>query len=173
MASTSAPEVWLRGPVEGVDPFLVPAAHALLQVAEELDQRLQGLTVEQLWARPGGAASIGFHALHVCGATERLLTYARGEALSPAQVQAARAEVQAGGLDAAALVAKVGAAVGAALEQLRATPRERLLEAREVGKLKLPSTVLGLIFHAAEHASRHAGQIATTIKQVQGASAGA
>jgi uncharacterized damage-inducible protein DinB len=169
VASTSLPEVWLRGPVEGVDPFLLPAAHALLQVAEELQQRLAGLTVEQLWARPGGAGSIGFHALHVCGATERLLTYARGEALSPEQVQAARAEAQATGLDGAALCAKVEAAVGAALAQLRATPRERLLEPREVGKLKLPSTVLGLIFHAAEHASRHAGQIATTAKQVQGA----
>lgn len=169
MASTSLPEVWLRGPVEGVDPFLVPAAQALLQVAEELPQRLAGLSVEQLWARPAGAAAIGFHALHLAGALERLLTYARGEALSPEQLAAAAAEKQAGGLDAAALAARVEAAVQVALAQLRATPRERLLEPREVGKLRLPSTVLGLIFHAAEHASRHVGQIATTARQVQAA----
>jgi len=163
------PDVWLRGPVDGVDPFLEPAAQALLQVAEELPRRLHGLSVEQLWARPGGAASVGFHALHVCGATERLLTYARGEALSPEQRQAAAAEAQASGLDAGALSARVAAAVTAALAQLRATPRERLLDVREVGKLKLPSTVLGLIYHAAEHATRHVGQIATTAKLLQAA----
>jgi uncharacterized damage-inducible protein DinB len=30
----------------------------------------------------------------------------------------------------------------------------------------LPTTVLGLLFHVAEHASRHAGQIATMRKVV-------
>ena len=32
---------------------------------------------------------------------------------------------------------------------------------REVGRQRLPSTTAGLIFHAAEHASRHAGQVVT------------
>ncbi|MGH7497555.1 MAG: hypothetical protein ACREL3_01755 [Gemmatimonadales bacterium] len=32
---------------------------------------------------------------------------------------------------------------------------------REVGRKRLPSTTLGLVFHAAEHSSRHAGQIVT------------
>ncbi len=167
MAAASLPDVWLRGPVEGVDPFLVPAAQALLQVVEELPRRLEGLTIEQLWERPGGAASIGFHALHLAGALERLLTYARDEALSPEQQAAAVFEKQAAGLDAAALCARVEAAVSAALAQMRATPRERLLEPRAVGRLRLPSNVLGLISHAAEHASRHVGQIATTVKQVR------
>jgi uncharacterized damage-inducible protein DinB len=30
----------------------------------------------------------------------------------------------------------------------------------------LPSTVLGLLFHAAEHTTRHAGQIATLVRVV-------
>ena len=43
----------------------------------------------------------------------------------------------------------------------------RLLEARGVGRLQLPSTVLGLLFHAAEHTQRHVGQIVTTARMVQ------
>ena len=36
-----------------------------------------------------------------------------------------------------------------------------------VGRAGLPSTVRGLLFHAAEHAQRHAGQIVTTAKIVR------
>ena len=57
-----------------------------------------------------------------------------------------------------------------ALDQLRETPRDRLLEFRGIGRAQLPSNVLGLLFHAAEHSSRHAGQAITTAKLL-GASA--
>jgi hypothetical protein len=39
-----------------------------------------------------------------------------------------------------------------------------MLEARGVGRAQLPSTVLGLLFHAAEHTQRHVGQLTTTAK---------
>jgi len=42
-----------------------------------------------------------------------------------------------------------------AIAQLSTTAAETLLEPRHVGRQQLPSTVLGLMFHAAEHASRH------------------
>jgi len=51
-----------------------------------------------------------------------------------------------------------------ALDQLRMTPREMLLEARKVGRKGLPSTVLGLFVHVAEHTTRHVGQAVTTAK---------
>ena len=160
-------EAWLAGPVSGVDPFLMPAAHAFVQVQQELPHLLQGLTVEQIWTRPAASASIGFHAAHLAGATDRLLTYARGEPLSEAQLAAAREERTLGGLDGTALVARVNLALVAALDQIRQTPREALDQAREVGRQRLPSTVLGLLFHAAEHATRHVGQIATLRKIVE------
>ena len=46
---------------------------------------------------------------------------------------------------------------------------DEIYEARAVGRKQLPSTVIGLLFHAAEHAQRHAAQIATTVKVVRGA----
>jgi uncharacterized damage-inducible protein DinB len=163
------PEAWLRGPVEGIDPYLVPAAHGLIQVREDLGRVAAGLTPEQLWARPGGAASVGFHLRHVAGSIDRLLAYARGEALTPAQREAAAAEKNpdpALGVD--RLVADAAEAVDRALAQMRATPRETLLESRGVGRAGLPSTVLGLLFHLAEHAQRHTGQVIATTKVVRG-----
>jgi hypothetical protein len=38
---------------------------------------------------------------------------------------------------------------------------------RRVGRQALPATVLGLLFHAAEHTTRHAGQPITTSKTVR------
>src|SRR5262245_55670020 len=100
------PEAWLRGPLPDVDPYLMPAAHALVQAGEDLAQAVAGLTAEQLWARPGGAASVGFHLRHIPGSLDRLLTYARGEVLDDAQRAAAKAESAPGSeADAAPLLA--------------------------------------------------------------------
>lgn len=168
------PEVWLRGPVPDVLPELQPVAHSLLQVREEVEAALS-LSPEQLSARPGGAASIGFHLAHLAGSLDRLLTYARDETLNAAQRAALDAEQREGGPgqppDAPALDVLVRAALDAidrALAQVRATPLCTLDEARAVGRARLPSTVRGLLVHAAEHAQRHSAQIITTAKVLRG-----
>ncbi|MEO8075225.1 MAG: DinB family protein [Acidobacteriota bacterium] len=160
------PEVWLRGPIAGIPPLLQPAAHSLLQCREELHAHVPGLTPLQLWARPSGAASVGFHVRHAAGSLDRLLTYARGEPLSSVQLAALDAELDPDlAADAAAqLVRAFDAAVDRALEQLRTTSDATLLEPRGVGRAQLPSTVIGLLFHAAEHTQRHVGQVVTTVK---------
>lgn len=154
-------EAWLEGPVEGVAPMLMPAAHSFVQVKREVPVLLAGLSVSDIWRSVGASTSIGFHAVHLAGATDRLLTYARGEQLSTAQLESSRAEGTLDGLTAEEITARVTTAMDRAIEQLRATPAESAAEAREVGRQRLPSTVWGLIFHAAEHATRHLGQIAT------------
>ena len=171
----TAPEPWLRGPVDGVPPLLMPAAHALLQVIEDVERAAAPLTTDELWARPGGAASVGFHLRHLAGSTDRLLTYARGEPLSAAQLAQLRGEGEPGSppADARALVDAALAALRGALARLRETPVASLAEPRLVGRAQLPSTVLGLLFHSAEHAQRHAGQIVTTARIVRGLGAGA
>ena len=154
-------EKWQTGPVPGFDPMLMPVVHSLLQVKAEIDDLLTRVTEEHVWARPGGAASIGFHLLHIGGSSARLLTYARGERLSPEQLADARSEATLT-LPKEALAARVHAALDAAIEQVRHTPVSTLLEPRAVGRAGLPSTVIGLLFHVAEHATRHAGQALTT-----------
>ncbi len=167
---SNTPEAWLRGPLEGVDPYLMPVAHALVQAREDLERATTGLGTDELWARPGGAAPIGFHLRHIAGVLDRLLTYARGEMLSEEQMQFLRTEGEPGERPAEVdrLVDEARAAIEAALEQVRATPQASLLEPRGVGRKQLPSTVLGLLYHAAEHVTRHTGQIITTAKVVTG-----
>ncbi len=159
----SQPEVWLRGPLPEYIDELQPVAHSLLQVREEIEG-VASLTAVQLWARPGGAASIGFHLKHLAGSLDRLMTYARGKALSVAQYEYLAAEELQQADTADALVRRAQAAIDRALTDVRGTPLCTLDEPREVGRQRLPSTVLGLLFHAAEHAQRHSAQIITTAK---------
>lgn len=162
-------EFWLSGPVAGVPPLLMPAAHALLQARLDMRAAADGLDGEQLWQRPGGAASVGFHLRHAAGSLDRLFTYARGEPLTDRQREALRNESEAGDAGAAELLDALDATVDAALDQLRATREADLLEFRGVGRRQLPSNVLGLVFHAAEHTQRHTGQAIATAKVVRGA----
>jgi uncharacterized damage-inducible protein DinB len=159
--------------VEGVPEELMPAAHSLMDALEDMDRAASDLTVEALWYRPGGAPAVGFHLRHAAGSTGRLLTYARGEPLSGEQLAAIEREAVPGepAASAAELLADLRAAVRDALDVYRATPPSSLSEARRVGRAGLPSTVRGLLFHAAEHARRHAGQVVTTATVVRGLAA--
>ena len=162
------PEAWLRGPIEGVDAYLQPAAHALIQAREDLELATIGISPGNLWIQPSGAASLGYHLRHVAGSLDRLTTYARGAQLDDRQLAALKREKQPGSPpdELPALIAQARQTIDAALAQMRATRREELLETRGVGRQGLPSTVLGLLFHAAEHTTRHVGQAITTAKIV-------
>jgi uncharacterized damage-inducible protein DinB len=159
----------MRGPIADVSAALQPVAHSLLQSVEEVRATLPTLTLEEIWSRPKGIASVGYHVRHAMGSIDRLFTYARGEQLSDEQfgVLVAEADPTERPRDGAELVEAFEGAVARALVQLRATREESLRDARSVGRAKLPSTVLGLLFHAAEHTQRHVGQMVTTAKVVR------
>ena len=163
------PEPWLRGPIPGIPSALQPAAHAFVMAGEDVATAVDALTAEQFWMQPGGVASLGFHLAHLTGSTDRLLTYARGEALSEAQVAMMKAEKMLLETQPSleSLLAAGEKGVEDALRQLASTAERSLGERRLVGRAQLPSTVLGLLFHAAEHAQRHTGQVVTTAKLVR------
>jgi len=165
------PEVWLRGPLPDILPWLQPVAHSLLQSREEVESTLPGLSAEQRWTREAGAASVGYHVRHAANSLDRLFTYARGEMLSETQLAVLGAEGQTPTptqmMDVAALTEEFSRAIERALAQLRSTNEEILLEPRAVGRGRLPSTVIGLLFHGAEHTQRHVGQMVTTAKFVR------
>jgi uncharacterized damage-inducible protein DinB len=144
--------------------MLMPAAHALLQAREDLKRLAGDLADERLWLRPGGAASAGFHLQHLAGSLDRLYTYARGEALNDRQRDELRAEGTP--VPSTALLERAYRTIDGAMQQLRDTPAATLFDAREVGRAKLPATVIGLLFHGAEHTTRHVGQLITTWKIV-------
>lgn len=167
--TASLPEAWLRGPINGIPQLLQPAAHAFVLAREDVAAATDGLTPDQLWQRPNGITPIGFHLAHLAGSTGRLLTYAKGEPLTPAQKAFLLYELEVMNTRPALdkLVQDWHAAIDHAMTQLAATPEGTLTEARTVGRAQLPTTVAGAIFHAAEHAARHTGQIVTTAKLVR------
>ncbi|PUZ25879.1 DinB family protein [Chitinophaga parva] len=159
------PEYWMRGPVAGIPGLLQPVAHALLQAREEVQQLMTDFPPELLWKRPAGLASPAFHLQHLRGVLDRLASYARAEQLSPAQLEVLGQE----GKEDAALTARVltenfSRQVDLMLAQLQTTDPATLEDFRNVGRRALPSTVMGLLFHAAEHTMRHTGQLLVTVR---------
>jgi len=164
-----ATAVWQRGPVPGYAAELQPAVHALLDVIEEIEIEVSDLSHAELWARPGGVASVGFHIVHVAGSTDRLFTYAMGDALSDEQRVYVKTEGTAldPSVTAVALSARMAESIRASLHMLHRVTAASYQDIRYVGRARLESTVWGLLFHAAEHASRHAGQLVTTSRMVR------
>jgi hypothetical protein len=163
------PEVWQRGPLPEIDPLLQPVAHALLQAREEIADYMEGFPVALLWIRPAGMASTGFHLQHLSGVLDRVFTYARAESLSEFQfAQLAEEGTDApDGYSVADLVSRFNNQVDLALQQLKNTDITTLPDFRGIGRAGLPSTVIGLLFHAAEHTMRHVGQLMVTAAVVK------
>jgi uncharacterized damage-inducible protein DinB len=159
-------EVWLRGPLPNIPPLLQPVAHALLQVREELNQLMAGFPDELLWERPAGLASPGFHLQHLTGVLDRLFTYARGEALDQQQLDylAGEGKTYIGLNQSETLVIAFNNQVNNVLNILENTNESTLTETKGVGRAQIPSTVIGLLVHAAEHTTRHYGQLLVTVK---------
>jgi len=160
-------EFWLRGAVPGITPFLQPVVHALLQAQMEVQQALEHFPVDKIWDRPAGSASVAFHLQHLAGVLDRLFTYAREEQLSSLQLNALQKEgKEENHIHLKDLLQAFNNQVDAAIGQLKNTGVSSLLETRGVGRKQIPSTVLGLLFHAAEHTQRHTGQLLVTAKVV-------
>lgn len=169
MTNSSQPEVWLRGPVPGISPFLQPVVHALLQASEEITAIMQDFPEDLLWEKPAGVASPGFHLQHLTGVLDRLFTYAEGNKLSEEQLAYLKKEGIRGEANntAVGLVTAFQEKVERSIEWLKSIDERKLTEKRVVGRAQLPSTVLGLVFHAAEHTMRHTGQLMVTMKVLQ------
>lgn len=163
-------EAWQRGPVPGISAQIQPAAHAIMHAREDLARVMPSIDDALLWRSPGGAATIGWHLLHLTGSTGRLLSYARGESLSEAQwawLEKEKDPPQS--LTKADLWSALERTFDDALAQMRVTSDDELDTVRGVGRAQIPATVRGLLFHAGEHAARHAGQVITTIKVLRAA----
>lgn len=161
------PEPWLRGPNLAIHPVARPLAHSLTQVREDLEHWTEGMSVDELWARPLDLGPVGFHIRHIGRSADRLTTYLQGGQLSDRQMAELRSEMEA----------------GASREQLldeldlHLTRCESVVEAldprtwhdeRGVGRKMLPTTVGGLVHHIAEHSQRHVGEAIVTAKVVKG-----
>ncbi len=170
MKDKDLPEYWLRGKVEGTPDLLQPIAHSLLQSKIELKKYMSGFPDSLLWEKPAGRASVGFHLNHLTGVLDRLFTYVEGLNLTEKQLDYLKNEnVPNQNSSSKFLIAEFDEKIEEVLEKLKTISVASLSEFRGVGRKQLPSTVIGLIFHAAEHTQRHIGQLLVTVSVVKNA----
>ena len=158
------PEPWLRGPIPGVHPLIAPTLCSFQQAREDLTKFTEGMTPEQLWASPHGFGSAGFHILHIAGSTERLMSYLQNRNLTAEQMRALRDEAKPLGLPREELLVVLGKALQEAELVVRRIDPVWFEEPRAVGRKRLPTTVIGLLTHIAEHTQRHVGQAISACK---------
>lgn len=164
---TSAPEFWLRGPIDGFPDLFQPIVHALLQVQDEIHALMKEFPSELLWKRPAGMASPAFHLQHIAGVIDRMGTYSKAEPLSQNQFDYLKKEgIENNKLTSQELLVQLDLQIAKFLKLLSTTDPKSFSEFRPVGRAQLSSTVGGLLFHAAEHTQRHFGQLLVTVKVI-------
>jgi len=158
------PENWLRGPVPGIPDLLQPAVHALLQSLEEIKIYSEDFPSEMLYVKPANRASVAFHLKHITGVLDRMLTYAKQNDLSEKQFNYLKNEAKTeenGSI--MSFIEAFEEKVNEALVYFKTLDLTKFTEFRTVGRKKLPTTLIGLLFHAAEHSQRHVGQLLVTV----------
>jgi uncharacterized damage-inducible protein DinB len=162
------PEFWLRGSVEGVPDLLQPAAHALLQSKLEAYKYTESFDETLLWKTPRSRASVGFHLQHITGVLDRMLSYAQEEGLSEIQFKKLENEgVPNAEITIDTLCRNFDTKVEEVIDYFKKLHKTDLTTKRNVGRQKLPSTLIGVLFHAAEHSQRHIGQLLVTVSSLE------
>jgi uncharacterized damage-inducible protein DinB len=96
---------------------------------------------------------------------DRLCTYAAGQPLTLQQLDYLKAETTGtADITVTSLLTNLDDQITSSIDALMVIDETTLTEPRGVGRHQLPSTVLGLLFHAAEHTMRHTGQLMVTVK---------
>jgi uncharacterized damage-inducible protein DinB len=173
MSTSAAPytEPWLRGTHDDVPAAGRAVLRALDLALDDLTKWTAGLTDAEMHAQPLGLTPIAFHLRHIARSTDRILTYAEGEQLSPEQLallkseQAGAEQESRGDLEPLAeLLSEVEVAFTDAAERIRVLATANLDTPRFVGRKQLPTSIGGAMIHVADHAQRHVGQVVTTAK---------
>jgi len=69
-------EPWLRGTLTEVEPVRRAVLHALELAGEDVERWCEGLSEEEMFARPFGLPPVAFQLRHIVRSLDRLLTYA-------------------------------------------------------------------------------------------------
>ncbi len=165
MSEDKRPEAWLRGSLPGVHPMIAPVLRSFELAREDVAEWTKHLTTEQIWARPFGLNPVGREIRHIGGSADRLTTYLEGKQLSADQTLEMKHEFDEGA-SREELLEELAHRLARAESVMRSIDPARLTEQRAVGRKQLPTTVIGLIVHIAEHTQRHVGQAISAAKLI-------
>ncbi len=153
-------EPWLRGALAGVHPLVMPVFFSFQQVREDLARHTAGLSSDEVWCLVG-ANSLGFQLKHIAGSVDRITTYLMGESLNSEQLAFLSQEAESEAAALGDLLHLVEECLAGSEKRLLTIDPAAIYEARIVGRRALPTSVIGLIVHLAEHTQRHLGQVIT------------
>lgn len=164
---SALPEPWLQGTLTETPAVARAVLHALQLAKLDLWKWCYGLSEEELNERPRGIAPVAFHLRHISRSLDRLLTYAEDGVLDETQLALLNSELVPGAQHHATFT-ELEQALQKSMDRIRALAMADLEATRRVGKKQLPTTLGGLLVHAADHTQRHVGQAITTAKLVAG-----
>ena len=159
------PEPWLSGALSDVHPVMAALLYSFQHARADLEAWTRDLSTEDLSRSVLGLAPVSFHIRHIAGSVDRLLTYARGEQLSAAQMSALRDEAGIG-MSRAALLKTIDDEFERAGTTLRGFAPMSFGDTREIGRKRIPVPLATLLVHIAEHTQRHVGEAIVTAKAV-------
>jgi len=141
----------------------MPVFFSYAQVREDLQKHTADLPDDRVW-KPLTGNSLGFQLKHIAGSVDRITTYLMGQQLSAAQLDFLKRELHPPPGKLSELLTLVEQNLDKSQNQLHTLDPLSLYDPRAVGRRALPTTVIGLIVHLAEHTQRHLGQAITMAK---------
>jgi len=157
------PEPCMSGTLSDVHPLVAALLYSFQHARADLEAWTADLTDEDLSRSVLGMAPVCFHIRHIAGSVDRLLTYARGEQLSAAQMSALRDE-SGTGMGREALLKLLDDEFERAAATVRGLAPESFGQMREIGRKRIPVPLATLLVHIAEHTQRHVGEAIVTAK---------
>jgi uncharacterized damage-inducible protein DinB len=158
-------EPWLRGTLSGVPVVQRALLHSLEMAQEDTAKWCRDLDDRELHARPFNLPSVAFQLRHIARSLDRFCTYAEGTPLSPAQFKALATEMNSDGTR-ESILSELEESLNQTRQRLEAIVRQPPDLPVSIGRKALPTTLTGLLIHAAEHTQRHVGQAITTAKLI-------
>jgi uncharacterized damage-inducible protein DinB len=158
-------EPWLRGTLTELPPLQRAVLHSLQMAQEDTAKWCSTIDDHEIHARPFGLPSVAFQLRHIARSLDRFCCYAEGVPLNEQQLAALANEMENSGTR-ESIFKELEASLENTRRRLDAVIRQPLETPIAIGRKQLPSTIGGLLVHAAEHTQRHVGQAITTAKLI-------
>ena len=158
-------EPWLRGTLSDVPVLQRALLHSLEMAREDTARWCRGLDDRELHARPFQLPSVAFQLRHIARSLDRFCSYAEGTPLTAAQFAALASEMDATGTK-ESIFSELDESLEKTRQRLEVIVRQPPDLPVSIGRKALPTTLTGLLVHAAEHTQRHVGQAITTAKLI-------
>jgi uncharacterized damage-inducible protein DinB len=108
---------------------------------------------------------VAFQLRHIARSLDRFCCYAEGKPLTEQQLADLASEMENSGTS-DSIFSELEAGLETTRRRLDGIMRQPLETPIAIGRKRLPTTLTGLLVHAAEHTQRHVGQAITTAKVI-------